>query len=167
MDISSQMTFLPHSTYIHVVIERVYRLALLPVLEGAVRAGKLREVPSVELVLELAHVLPGKPGLPKPIIMRFVNRNLRDLVFSLKKDHATREQPTSTREDGEVRVGRFKFPLYDDLTKSNLAKMKAIGQDDRVLACWSVGGQIRYKLKNAEGVRKVTSVLDPLEKILK
>jgi len=153
-----------------IVINRVFNLAIKPVLEGAARAGKLHAVPAAEQVLELAHVLPGKPGMPKPIIMRFINRNLRDLVFRLKRDFAEREEPASARGEtagSDTKVGRFRYPLFDDLTKANLAKMRAIRQDERVLACWTVGGQIRFKLKDSEGVRKVTSIMDPIDKILK
>jgi len=63
-------------------------------------------------------------------------------------------------------VGRYKYPLYDDLTKPNINKMRAIAQDDRVLACWTVNGQIRYRLKNDDKVRKLVSILDPLDEIL-
>ena len=162
------------------MIHKVFDLALKPVLEGAVRLGKLRTVPEPEQVLEVAHVLPGKPGQPKPIIMRFFNRNTRNLIFSLKKDFAVREQDgrprngggggaSGGRVDGEQsgqRVGRYKYPLYDDLTKPNINKMRAIAQDDRVLACWTVNGQIRYRLKNDDKVRKLVSILDPLDEIL-
>jgi hypothetical protein len=112
--------------------------------------------------------------------MRFYNRNLRNLIFQLKKDFATRETaegPASRRGGGgrgagvegvgSERAGRFMYPLYDDLTKSNLSKMRAISQDERVQSCWSVGGQIRFKLKDSDSVRKVASILDPLDKILK
>jgi len=164
-----------------VAIQKVYNLALLPVLEGAAKAGKLTSIPSAEQVLEVAHVLPGKPGAPKPIIMRFYNRNLRNLIFSCKKEYAERE-PTNSGggggrgggADGQGngdgsgrRLGRFKYPLYDDLSKPNLAKMRSIAQDERVQACWTVNGQIRFKLKNSETVKKVNSILDPLDKILK
>ena len=64
-------------------------------------------------------------------------------------------------------MGRYRYPLYDDLTKANLSKMRAISQDDRVLACWTVNGQIRFKLKSSNVVKKVTSIFDPLDVILK
>ena len=165
------------------MIHKVYNLVLRPVLEGAVRSGKLQSIPAAEQVLEVAHVLPGKPGQPKPIIMRFFNRNTRNLIFSLKKEFAEREvdRRTGGGSDGgggggrggaagqatDRRVGRYKYPLYDDLTKANLSKMRAIAQDDRVLAAWTVNGQIRFRLKNSDAVRRVNSILDPLEEILK
>ena len=155
------------------VIDKVYRLALLPILEGAVQDGELNEVPSADQVLEVAHVLPGKQGLPKPVIMRFYNRNLRNLVFKHKRDHAPRAAATGTGPRGgggargTERPGKHLFPLYDDLTRINYAKMKAIGQNERVQACWSVRGQLRFKLLDSDTVRKVVSVFDPIDKILR
>ena len=161
-------------------IEKVYRLALFPMLEGAVRTGKLQSIPRADQVLEVAHVLPGKAGQPKPIIMRFFNRNMRNLCFQLKRDFATREAASGggTRGGrssgggggaggGSEGAGRFKYPLYDDLTQLNLAKMRAISQDDRVQACWTVSGQIKFKLKNSETIKKVSSIHDDLDTILK
>ena len=166
-----------------IAIQKVYDLALRPVLEGAARAGKISSVPAADEVLEVAHVLPGKPGAPKPIIMRFYNRNIRNLIFANKREFAERESSGGSGGNGGGggsggngqgngdgsgrRVGRYKYPLYDDLSKPNLAKMRAIAQDERVQACWTVNGQIRFKLKNSETVKRVNSILDPLDKILK
>jgi len=169
------------------MIRKVFDLALRPILAGAMESGKLKSIPLPEQVLEVAHVLPGKPGLPKPIIVRFFSRNLRNLIFQFKRDHAAREVDTRPRRSGgggggtggagggdiggtggggfEGR-GRFCFPIYDDLTKLNLSKMRAIAQDDRVLACWTINGQIKFKLKESNEVRKVISVFDSLERIL-
>jgi uncharacterized protein YoxC len=151
------------------VIEKVYNLAILPILEGAKRAGELPSVPSADQVLEVAHVLPGKQGHHKPIIMRFYNRNLRNLVFKHKKEAAPRSTGSGRGSGGagQERTGRLLYPLYDDLTRANYMKMKAIGQDERVQACWTVGGQIRFKLHESEVVKKVGSILDPIDKILK
>jgi len=148
------------------MINRVFDLALRPMLEGAVRAGKLEAVPAASQVLEVAHVLPGRPGQPRPIIMRFFSRNIRSLCFQYKRDCAPKEIGRPGRE-GEVRLGRFLYPLYDDLTKPTLHKMKAISQDERVSACWTVNGRIHFKLRDSEAVRKVVSIQDPLDVILK
>ena len=118
-----------------VMIEKVYQLALRPILEGAHQAGMIKSIPDADQVLEIAHVLPGKPDQPKPIIMRFYNRNLRNLIFRFKRDFAPRERNMSgsgggrsggaarsgNDRSGTERPGRFKYPLYDDLTKVNLA----------------------------------------------
>jgi len=76
----------------YIVADKVYKLLLLPILQGAVEREILPSVPTVDQLLELAHVLPGKPGQPKPIIMRFLNRNVKDIIFSLKKFYAPREE---------------------------------------------------------------------------
>jgi uncharacterized protein YoxC len=151
------------------VINKVYDLALRPILEGAMQAGELQELPSADQVLEVAHVLPGKQGYPKPIIMRFYNRNLRNLIFKHKRESAPRGTGPGRSGGGGAseRTGRHLYPLYDDLTRANYMRMKTIGQDERVQACWSVGGQIRFRLQDSEAIRKVTSILDPLDKILR
>jgi len=150
------------------MINKVFDLALRPMLEGAVRAGRLEAVPPANQVLEVAHVLPGKPGLPRPVIMRFFSRNVRSLCFQFKRECAPRETiRPSAGQGNEARLGRFLYPLYDDLTKPTLLKMKAISQDERVAACWTVNGKIHYKMKESEAVRKVVSIMDPLDIILK
>ena len=106
--------------------------------------------------------------MPRPIIMRFFNRNIRSLCFQFKRDHATRE--LAVRAGGgeeETRKGRFAYPLYDDLTKLTLHKMRAISQDERVSACWTVNGRIHFKLQDSDAVRKVGSIQDPLDVILR
>jgi hypothetical protein len=151
------------------MIEKVFDLALRPILEGAVRSGRLAAVPPALQVLEVAHVLPGKPGLPRPIIMRFFNRNIRSICFQFKREFAPREeeQRGARGSSEDSRKGRFLYPLYDDLTKPTLLKMRAISQDDRVQACWTVNGRIHFRLKESDAVRKVVSIMDPLEEILK
>ena len=69
----------------YAVAAKVYDLALLPILRGTVERKMLRDIPSADQLLEIAHVLPGKAGDPKPVIVRFYNRNVRDTIFKLKK----------------------------------------------------------------------------------
>ena len=45
--------------------------------------------------------------------------------------------------------------------------MRAISQDKRVQACWTVSGQIRFRLQDSSEVKKVTNIHDPLDKILR
>jgi hypothetical protein len=166
------------------VIEQVYNLALLPILRGAFNSKQLKSIPTAAELLEVAHVLPAKPGETKPIIARFYNRNMRDLCFRLKKDFAAREEGRrSQREErgaaggasesgggggGPEGRGKYRFPFYEDLTRTTFLKMRAIAKDERVKACWSSKGQIRFVLhSNAEEVKKIVSVLDPLDMILK
>jgi len=151
------------------MINKVYDLVLRPILLGAVQSGRLDAVPPAGQVLEVAHVLPGKPGQPRPIIMRFFSRNIRSLCFQFKRDFAPRDPVHGTEggRDGSEKRGRFSYPLYDDLTKPTLNKMRAISQDERVQACWTVNGRIHFKIKDSDQVRKVVSIQDPLDLILK
>jgi hypothetical protein len=168
----------------------VYNLALLPILEGAVSKQLLKDIPSPEQLLEVAHVLPGKAGQPKPVIMRFYNRNVRDVCLMAKKHFAPRMESTgaggakgaagagargapgrSPSEEGaggfEGR-GRYVYPLYEDLTRATFQKMRAISKDSRVKACWTTKGQIKFILnKNVNEIRRVNSLLEPLDSILK
>jgi hypothetical protein len=167
------------------VVQKVYDLVLQPILAGAKNAGKLRYVPTAEQLLEVAHVLPGKPGSHKPIIMRFYNRNMKAICFRYKKEFAPREQqkakPTTRKaasssteassggSSGDISGdgrGRFCFPLYEDLTRANLVKMKAIAADSRTQSCWTINGTIKFKLVNSQVVRKVACILDSLDTIL-
>jgi FtsZ-binding cell division protein ZapB len=162
----------------------VYNLALRPILEGAVAKNLLRKVPTADQLLETAHVLPGKAGQPKPIIMRFYNRNVRDACFVMKKHYAPRVEQSGGGRGGAARGGaarggeegaggfegrgRYLYPLYEDLTRATFLKLRAITNDERVKACWSIKGQIRFVLhKNEKEVRRVQSLLTPLDDILK
>jgi len=178
------------------VRDKVYNLALLPILRGAVEKNLLPAVPSADQLLEVAHILPGPASQPKPVIMRFYNRNVRDVCFRLKKLYAPRAERGSAGgggaggggasggrggaaggaggEVGEAETGGFEgrgkylFPLYEDLTRATFQKMRAIAKDSRVKACWSVKGQIKFILNSKpDEVRRVESLLDSLESILK
>ena len=172
------------------VVTKVYELVLQPILHGAVERKMLRYIPTAEQLLEVAHVLPGKPGEPKPIIMRFYNRNVKDTIFKLKKYYAPRVEQGGPSAGGGGRSragaggagsgqrvgeepggfegrGKYCFPIYEDLTRATFLKMRAISKDERVQSCWTVKGQIKFVLtKNAKEVRKVVSLLDPLDMIL-
>ena len=176
------------------VADKVYELLLLPILQGAVEKKIITTVPPVNQLLEIAHVLPGKAGHPKPVIMRFLNRNVRETIFRLKKYYSPREGgpgagaggARSARGSGGAGAGRgggggggeegggfegrgrYLYPLYEDLSRASFQKMRAIAGDSRVKACWSVKGQIKFVLlRSPNEVKRVVSLLDPLEDILK
>jgi hypothetical protein len=167
------------------VINKVYELALLPILTGAKNAGLLMQIPSAHQLLETAHVLPGnlKPGQFKPIIFRFYTRNLKNLCFRLKKEHAARVPGgtrTGGREEGRPEdverggerggykgKGRYCYPFYEDLTKTNFTLMRNISKDSRVQACWSSNGRILFKLQDSNIVKSVGSIHEPIDSLLK
>jgi hypothetical protein len=61
---------------------------------------------------------------------------------------------------------RYKFLLFEDLTKLTFAKMRALALDPRVAACWSANGQLRYRLVDDSTIRRVKDVLDSVDSIL-
>jgi hypothetical protein len=170
--------------------DKVYQLAFRPILDGALNVGDISSIPSAAELLEIAHVLPSKPGTHKPIIARFRDRVFKTLCLRLKKNFATKTVgPTTSlssrgnvgggatggrggggRADesgtGGTGAGWIAFPFHEDLTALNYRKMKAIGADPRVQSCWSINGQLRFKLVNSQEVRRVVSIFDPLDTIL-
>jgi len=149
----------------HRVMQHVYNKLLLPIFKAAQATGQLRSIPDVESVLETAHVLPAKPDTIPAIICRFYTRNIRALVFRLRRDHAPREEPEQGGR-GHQRPGRYLFPFYEDLTRLNFAKLRAISQHEKVQSCWSVSGSLRFKLKDDDTVRRVKSVFATVEDII-
>ena len=61
---------------------------------------------------------------------------MRALCFMLRKEFAPKEAVTraATRTSGALDISRPKYlyQMYDDLTRTNFLKMKAIGDDKRV-----------------------------------
>lgn len=156
---------------------KVYDLALLPILQGAMESGEISSVPSAEELLEVAHVLPSKPGTTKPVIARFFNRSLRTLCLRKKRDFApktpkgpattgTARSSTGGAMVGSEEGGKYLYPFYEDLTKLTFLKMRALSNDPRVSSCWSINGQLRIKLASSGAVKRVSSVLDSVDKII-
>jgi uncharacterized protein YoxC len=166
------------------VRDKVYDLVFLPILQGALGEGAIRCIPDADELLEAAHVLPGKPGENKPIIARFYNRYLRSVCLRLKKAYATKTAKTSSRPPaggqgmpavmgaravdgvGRDERGWVTFPFFEDLTAHNFKKMRAIAQDSRVLSCWSVNGQLRFRLNDSTVIKRVSSVFESIDKIV-
>ena len=163
----------------------LYEQLLRPILEGAVSKHILPTLPTACEIIERAHILPAKEKATKSVIARFYCRDMRALVFKLKKEFAPREKAGATTRSNSVAgenpawsssvmgdgpakplTARLKFQIYDDLTKVNFQKMKAIGADKRVAQCWSANGQIKFKLVGCQTVKSVKSVYDPIDDIL-
>jgi hypothetical protein len=133
----------------------------LPILRGAVSKGQLISVPSMESTLEYAHILPAKGNSKKPVIAKFFDRGIRDAVFTNKKEFAPRNQSRSAE-----RPGSYIFPFFEDLTKLNFNKMRAIAAHEKVAACWSSRGALKFKQNDSEVVKSVRNILDPIDKII-
>ena len=151
-------------TETEVVMQTVFDKALRPIFEGAKNRGLITSIPDCTDVLETAHILPAKSSdRPKPIIARFYSRNIRAMIFRLKKELA----PTTsiTTREGERRTVQ-QFPIYEDLTKPAHQLLQDLLKDPRTGPVWTIGGHIRFRLKGDDTVRKVVSVFDTVEDIL-
>jgi hypothetical protein len=147
------------------VMETLYSKALLPILQGALQNGEIQSIPPCNHLLEMAHILPGKEGRPKPIIARFFDRNNRALIFRWKKDFAPR---ASTIAPGSrFKTPRMLYPIFEDLTKDNFNFMKALSSDSRTTACWTAGGVIRFKTADSEMPKKVDNIYNPIDSLFK
>jgi hypothetical protein len=159
--------------------EKAYELAFLPILQGALEAGKISAIPSVEELLETANVLPGKPGSAKPVIARFYSRGLHTLCLRKKRDFATRTPrgPTTgatsrtsaggaTASVGSEEGGKYSYLFYEDLTRATFLKIRALNSDSRVDSCWTINGQLRFKLANSSTVSRVASIFDSVDKVV-
>jgi hypothetical protein len=152
------------------VKNHLYEKLLKPILAGAVEQQLLLNIPSADDILERAHILPSKKDGPKPIIARFYCREIRALIFRLKKQYAPRSAPNESRRRGDAPAtstpGRLLYQIFDDLTKTNFIKMKTIGDDTRVEQCWAANGQLKFKLVGSQQIKKVISVFDSIDHII-
>jgi hypothetical protein len=152
------------------VMETVYNAVILPIFQGALDNGDIDNIPSIYRVLETAHILPGKPNSTKPIIARFTNRYFRQILFTYKKEHAPRAAPTSSASASSKappRPAPYLYPFYEDLTADTFRRMRELAADQRVLACWSVGGLLRLKLNDDPSkIHKVKSIYATIDDIL-
>jgi hypothetical protein len=142
------------------VKKKLFESVLWPILEGAVAVGDLDSMlSSPDSLLEMAHALPAKEGAVKPIIARFYAREMRGLVFRHKKAQAPKYKSGPQKD-------RLKYLIFEDLTRLNFAKMRALAADSRVAMAWSSNGQICYRVGDDPTARRVRNMLKSVDKIL-
>jgi hypothetical protein len=144
------------------VMQHAYKKVFEPIFQGALAKNIISAIPAPHSIIETAHILPAKKDNVNPIIVRFYTRNIRNMLFKLKREFAPKSTPNTRAEPG-----RYLYPFFEDLTRINFDKLRAISGHPDVQSCWSVGGVIRYKLKNSETIKKVKSVFSSVEDILK
>jgi regulator of replication initiation timing len=162
------------------VKQKVYDLAIRPILVGAHAKGLIPTVPDADGLLEVAHVLPAKSGSNKPIIARLYNRNLRAACLKMRKEYAPRtgggdgrgggtasgRAGTGARVDGPDGRGRYTYPVYEDLTRANFLKMRELAAHEKIQSCWTINGQLRFKLHDSTTIHRVKSVFETADQIL-
>jgi hypothetical protein len=151
-------------------MQTVYNKVLLPIFQGAVSSGLLTTIPNCNSVLETAHILPAKSNnWPKRIIARFYSRNIRALVFGLKREYApTKTIPSTSNSNrrGDATRKAYRYTVYEDLTTETFSLLQALLKDPRTGPVLTISGNIRFRLQGEDTVRKVVSIYDPIEKIL-
>ena len=155
-----------------VVADKLYNLVLLWLLNGAMESEAISTVPIRDQLIEKAQILPGKPeehkpGEHKPIIAWFYNQELKAVCFQHKKEFATQVSAPSTANRDKEQAGSYCFPFYEDLTKANFTMMHTIGALKDVQSCWSVNSQIRFKMVDSTVVKKVSSIYNTVENIIR
>lgn len=128
-------------------LEACYRRIVKPVLEKCLPKF-MNKVPEIGELLGNAHfvgkhtVSRDNPSLtlPRPIILRFQSKFLRNLFLKNKR----RFMPRPTKE--ELDAGIKWFSASPDLTRLNLTCLKSLSSDDRVNKVWSIDGSIRFTL---------------------
>ena len=146
------------------VMTTVYETLIYPILEGARGNGDIDHVPECDVLLETAHILPGKGDGAKPIIARFFSRYWRNLVFRNRKEFAPRDAG-STRSN-TTKGARMKFPFFEDLTRATFKKGGDIKKVERVSSAWTVNGSIRFKIKDNDTIFKVSSINESVDDIV-
>jgi hypothetical protein len=151
------------------VMLHVYNKVLEPILQGALAKNLINAIPSPHSIMETAHILPAKPDAVNPVIVRFFTRNIRNMLFRLKREFAPKAAAGAVSRDASraPEPGRYLYPFFEDLTRVNFDKMRSIASHPDVQSCWSAGGVIRYKLKNSDTIKKVRNVFAEVQDILK
>jgi hypothetical protein len=146
-----------------IVMNAVYNSLVVPILEGARSKGDITVLPTCENVIEVAHILPGRSA-KKPVIVRFMSRFWRSLMFKHRREFAPREAAATTSAGG--RPPRMLYPFYEDLTRITFRQLKSIQADDRVTSAWTVSGAIRFKIQDDETVYRVTTMYETVDDIV-
>jgi hypothetical protein len=146
-----------------IVMHAVYNSLVVPILEGAKTKGDITVLPTCENIIEVAHILPGRSA-KKPVIVRFMSRFWRSLMFKHRREFAPREAAASTSAGG--RPARMLYPFYEDLTRITFRQLKSIQADERVTSAWTVSGAIRFKVQDDDTVYKVSTIYETVEDII-
>jgi len=151
------------------VLKDVYETLLVPILNLAVDAGEIDNVPPMETLLEYGHVLiTEKADLPSSIIIRFYSRYYRSMVFRYKLaflNPAKCRSLSSTMDNPELNLLTSQPSVIsmtyinEDLTQATYIKLKdMIKERDDVKRAWTLNGKIRYITNEDNDVKLLKNV---------
>lgn len=100
------------------------------------------QVPVAEIDISFAHRIPNKnKGAPRPLIIGFVGRRVRDTVFAARKIlwHSSSSKSSS-------------IYINEHLTRSNsviFARARRLLKDKKIYSTWTSGGTVLLKLSDS------------------
>ncbi len=141
--------------------DQVYERALLPILQGAVAKGRLREVPTRSRLICSTHLLPGKEGKPSPIICRLIKNFFRTVILQCRKEFAPRGIASVPGRNPP-----YRYPIFEDVATELFRFSQQLAASDGVDAAWIAGGVIRYRRSGSDAIHKVKSIFTPIEELL-
>ena len=143
----------------------VYDRFIKPCLNAARANGDIPTVPHVANVIAKLYRLgkPAAPGArPPPLIIVFVNHDLRNAVFRNKKTCFP------SPSDAEKNTGVKRYVMVEDLTSPTYNLLKALQDHTGVAKAWTIEGRIRFaRTDKPNMVVKVKSVYEHVEKIVR
>ena len=129
------------------VIKRVYDRVIKPILVVARSKNLIDTVPQINNCIAEGYRVghqprAGKSGPPPPCIIKFLSKDIRDIVLRLKKDNT----PPPSQEEKSIGVKRV--ILVEDLTPATHFKLKELVEHKEFEKVWTINGQIRFTLTN-------------------
>ena len=139
-------------------IKRVYDKVIKPILLVAKAKNMIDTVPQLNNCVAEGYRagLPpkaGKSGPPPPCVIKFVSKDIRDVILKLKKDNT----PPPCQEEKAAGVKRV--VVVEDLTPSTHRKLKELVAQQEFEKVWTINGYIRFTLTGDPDkiVRKLSS----------
>ena len=142
----------------------IYDRYLKPCLNAARANGDIPTVPHASNVIAKMYRLgkPSKPSesRPPPLLISFVNHDLRNAVFHHKKTCFP------TPSDAEKTNGVKRYVMVEDLTSATYKLLKELQDHTGVAKAWSIEGRIRFtRVDKPNEIVKVKSIFAHVEKI--
>jgi hypothetical protein len=151
------------------ICKKVYDKLLVPVLQGALGKGFIRDIPTLWNTLSCGymsgkeHVDDNGRTIPPPLVVKFNNKETRDAVLRCKKEYLP--TPSTAERAGGIK----RFSLVEDLTRPTHQLFRNLVADERVGAVWTVDGRIRFTLSGdkANKIFKAPSPFTSVDELLK
>ncbi len=146
--------------------EQLYKDVFTPILEGAVRKGRIKTIPPKKRLIESAHPLMGKEGKPRPIICRLVNGFYRTVILQCQREFGVRSRRQGPGPPDSVRPPPLLHPVYEDSSAELYRFKQRLSAQTGIAAAWIAGGAVRFKLTDSDSIKRVRDIFAPIEDII-